>query len=60
MEGEAAHTLSRPTYNIEFLRSNKLISHGVDHLILSDTQQGALRQEFERLEEKYGFYKKAR
>nr|NGX26216.1 hypothetical protein [Chlamydiota bacterium] len=59
--GEAgAHMSSRPTYNVTFLDSNRLISHGVGHSILYNTQQGALLHEFEDLEDKYGFYKKAR
>ncbi|MDN3506548.1 MAG: hypothetical protein P0S96_04900 [Simkaniaceae bacterium] len=60
MGGEATHTFSRPTYNVNLLQSNKLVSHGVDHSILSDTQQGVLEREFKELEERYGFYKKAR
>ena len=59
--GEAgAHVSSHPTYNVSFLDSNRLISHGVGHSILCDTQQRALQREFEKLEENYGFYKKAR
>jgi len=60
MGGEATHTFSHPTYNVKFLESNKLVSHGVDHSILCDTQQGAINEEFRQLEKKYGFYKKAR
>ena len=46
--------------NVTFLDSNRPISQGIDHSILYDTQQDALEREFKDLEEKYGFYKKAR
>lgn len=60
MGGEATHTLPCSTYNVNFIESYKLVSHGVDHSILCDTQQSALNVEFDTLEKKYGFYKKAR
>ncbi|NGX60485.1 MAG: hypothetical protein KR126chlam3_01660 [Chlamydiae bacterium] len=50
----------RSTYNVTFLESNRPISQGIDHSILYNTQQKALKREFKELEENYGFYKKAR
>ncbi len=48
------------TYNVSFAESNRPLSQGIDHSILYDTQQSALMRGFEKLEESYGFYKKAR
>ena len=58
--GVAGAMCFRSTYNVTFLDSNRSISEGIDHSILFDTQQRALKQELTILEDTYGFYKKQR